>query len=422
MRWGGWAFWLATTSVVPCAAQGDVRELAERVQRVWSGPGTTVVRLPARFVFEDESVVLPMPQLVPGRCTAIAVVGPRGMSFHVRAGGGSQDDPLDLRIERASSVAGVAQLVRCAAGGDFSRLRITSDAGRGALEIVVARAPELVHDLTLALLERSGPVGPSPAEPGGPAPVLPPARRADDAEARAHAEHAQIVERTIGQAGDDGTDAWPVVLTTGCHRFEMFGAEHAGQRRGRFDLDAELREDESEDALAKDRSEAADVHLESCVGEPTAAHLIIAGAGQGGSVSVVHAVWPLPASLPSTWGPVARARMAHALTARHALAPPEPAVEVAQGVAGNTPIPLSLLPGSCYVAIVVMARGVSRGIGLRAVLGGREIADDRGPTDVAGLVTFCANEHAKARVDVEARGTGVAWGLAVFRTHAGVWP
>lgn len=422
MRGGVWAWWLATAIFFPHTARGDLRELGERAERAWSGPGATVVRLPARFVFEDETIAVPMPSLAQGRCTAIAVVGPRGMSFHVRVGGGAEDDPLDDRVERASSVAGVAELVRCAPGGDFSRLRVTSDAGRGAVEVVVARAQDVPAALKRALPERSGPVGPSPAEPGGPAPALPPARRADGAEARAHAEGATLVERNLALAGEDGTDTFAVELATGCHRFEMFGAEHAAQHKGRFDLDAELRADESEAALARDRSEAADVHLESCVGEPTDAHVVFAGAGQGGSVAVVHAVWPLPASLPAAWGPVARARMAQALTARHALAPPEHAVALAQGVAGNTPVALSLVPGGCYVAIAAIARGVSRGIGLRAVLGGQEIADDRSATDVAGLVAFCAKEQAIVRLELEARGGDVVWGLAVFRTHAGVWP
>src|SRR5262249_41661891 len=120
-------------------------------------------------------------------------------------------------------------------------------------------------------------------------------------------------------------------------------------------------------------------------------------------------------------GPPARARMAEALIARHVLPPASSAVFLTQGPTGNTPFTQAIEPGGCYMAIAAVAQGIPRGIGLRAVLGARDIADDRGPGDEAALVAFCANGRDRVRFEVEARGPGIAWGLALFRVVSGAW-
>jgi hypothetical protein len=54
-------------------------------------------------------------------------------------------------------------------------------------------------------------------------------------------------------------------------------------------------------------------------------------------------------------------------------------------------------------------------------VGARTASDDRGSGDEAALVSFCAGDRDRGRVEVEARGPGVGWGLAIFRVASGVW-
>jgi hypothetical protein len=113
--------------------------------------------------------------------------------------------------------------------------------------------------------------------------------------------------------------------------------------------------------------------------------------------------------------------MAHALLARRILAPKQTPVMLAQGGAGTTPVPFAIEPGACYVATVAGVSGQTKGIGIRAQVGARESTDDRNPNEAAGAVTFCAFERARATLQIEARGTALVWGLAVFRVASGIW-
>lgn len=405
-------------------AHAEVHELSDRLADAWRTSGATILRLPPRFIYEDETVILPLPPMH-GHCITVGIVGPRGLSFHARTGGAAEDDPLDDAIERSSSVAGAAEITRCASG-DFSRLRITSDAGRGAVEVVLAASDKPVTSLKTVLPERAGSLPPSQSEPGGSPPLPPPAKRADAAELRARTERAATVQRDQWMAGEDGSAVQSVALPAGCHRFELFGNESRALGRKRLDIDAEIREDGSDLLLARDRSEAADARLEACVGEPTEARVVFGGAGASGAVVAVHASWPIPEKLPWVWGPIARARMAETLVARHVLAPQSPAVQLVQGVraegALTTPFTASVEPGGCYIGIATIVQGIPRGIGVRASIGGRDIYDDRGPSEAGGLVAFCAKDRDRARFEIDARGApGTWWGFALFRVASGSW-
>jgi hypothetical protein len=96
-------------------------------------------------------------------------------------------------------------------------------------------------------------------------------------------------------------------------------------------------------------------------------------------------------------------------------------VLLAQGSSGATTVPLSVEPGACYVAVVGIARGRARQLQLRATVGARESTDERGASEEAALASFCVRAHESARVEVLSRGTGVSWGLALFRVKSGVW-
>jgi hypothetical protein len=224
-------------------------------------------------------------------------------------------------------------------------------------------------------------------------------------------------------AGEDGSGSEDIDLEEGCHRIEVFGREivpHSRSgRRFRLDLDAELRDDDH--LLARDRTEAPDARLETCVGNPTQVSLAFAGAQPGSPVLVTRGTWPLPARLPPLWGPVTRSKMARAMFLRHVAVPADDPVYLAQGASGTTPLPLSVETGACYVAVVGIARGHARQLQLRAIVGARESTDERGAAEEAALTAFCVRAHEPARLEITSRGTGVSWGLALFRVKSGVW-
>jgi hypothetical protein len=321
---------------------------------------------------------------------------------------------------RAASVAGVLQLERCEGAG-IHYVVVASDAGRGAIETVVGRAPAPLPSLRNILPERTGGVVTATPEPGAPPSLAPLAKRAEASEARARRDGATVSPRETWTAGSEGVGEQPLKLSAGCHRVELFPSDgKPSPRKARVDVDAEIR-GEDDELLARDRTDAPDARLEACVGTDTNAKVIFTGAGSGSDVLVTRASWALPAKLADVWGANARARMAKALLARHVSAPREAPVFLAQGGTGNTLVPLSIEPGACYVVVAAVAFGHARGLGLRVSVGSREASDERGPNDDAGAVAFCAGEHERVRVDVEARGSSVAWGLALHRIEGRIW-
>jgi hypothetical protein len=111
--------------------------------------------------------------------------------------------------------------------------------------------------------------------------------------------------------------------------------------------------------------------------------------------------------------------MARELLARKASAPTEEPVGFYGGVAGSTPVPVEIERGACYLAVAAITVGHARGLGLRATVGAREEHDEQMSEDGAAAVAFCAHDHDFARLDVEARGAAITWGLALFRLEGG---
>jgi hypothetical protein len=406
-------FIVASACVVLCvwpgrAGAADIHDLAGRVQAEWKVSSTRVEALPPRFLFDDESVKLRLPEQAGATCVTVGIIGARGMSFHVKAAGASPDD--DGTDARASSVAGVLTLSRCDKATE--RIVLTNDAGRGTVEILVAFGGTTPPPLQSVLLERTGGTAMPPPD-NGVVPALPPAEeRARRADTRAAAESADILDHQVGMAEADGTGDVVVSLTPACHGLDVFA--DVGKRTRRLDLDAEVR-DEDGTVLTRDRSEAADAHLFVCVGESTKASVQFVGAPPRAKVSVAHAVWPLAAALPAVWGAKPRARMAHALRTRHLPPPVDRPIYLAQGASGETAFTVPVLPGTCYVAVAAVTSGHPRGLGLRATVGRAESSDERAPGDESGAVAFCTTTERTARLGVDARGAGVMWGLSLFR-------
>jgi hypothetical protein len=406
------------------AETGDVREVAARVEAQWTRAGARATALPSRFVFDDETLNIPIQPDPTARCTHVAILAGRGHSFHAKLGDASPDPLTPDPGARASSVAGVLELRRCDGDAPVKSVVVTSDGGRGAIEVVVGHGPSPMASLGSILPERTGGVLPPVPDTGALAPLPSAAARADTAEARARRAGATIAARSTSTAGEDGMGAEAIELPEGCHRLEVFGRDPRTERPGRrfrLDIDAELREPEAERLLARDRTEAPDARVEACVGQPSKVTLTYAGAVPASEVTITRATWPLPARLPPLWGPATRSKMARAMFARHIAVPADEAIFLAQGSSGNTPLHVPLEPGACYVAVAGVAHGHAKALQLRAIVGSRESTDERGAADEAALVAFCAKDSASARLEVHARGPGVGFGLAMFRVRSAMW-
>lgn len=405
-------------------AEADAREVATLVESQWTRAGAHATMLPSRFVFDDETISIPIQPDPTARCTHVAVLAGRGHSFHAKLGDAGADPLAPETGARAASVAGVLELRRCNGEGPVKSVVVTSDAGRGAIEIVVGHAPSPMPSLGSILPERTGGVLPPVPDAGALAPLPPPLVRADTAEARARRAGASIAARRTSTASEEGSGSEEVELPEGCHRLEVFGRDPRTERPGRrfrLDIDAELRDPEAERLLARDRTEAPDARVEACVGKPTVVTLGYVGAVPGTEVLVTRATWPLPARLPPLWGPATRSKMARAMFARHIAVPADDAVFLAQGSSGNTPLPIALEPGACYVAVAGIAHGHAKALQLRAIVGARESTDERGAAEEAALVAFCAKDQSAGRLEVHARGPGVGFGLAVYRVRSAMW-
>jgi hypothetical protein len=223
----------------------------------------------------------------------------------------------------------------------------------------------------------------------------------------------------------DGTGAAEATLGAGCHSFELFALDPRSahpNRRGKLDLDAEMRDLADDRLLARDRTDAPDAVLPVCVGEPTQIGVVFAGSPPGAPVLVTHFAWALPDHLPDIWGNDSRARMAHVLLMRHVVSLPREPVFLVQGGSGVTPIPLSVQPGGCYLAVATLVREAARAIGLRVHVGAFSAGDDRGVDDDGAAVAFCAGDRESALAEVEARGTPLlGWGFALYRLQSAVW-
>ncbi|HEX4516657.1 MAG TPA: hypothetical protein VH054_24080, partial [Polyangiaceae bacterium] len=217
-------------------AHAELHELAQRVADSYKTAGARVVLLPARFLYDDETLVLRAPPPEGARCTTMAIVGARGLSFHV----GDGDDETDRRHDdegHVYSVAGALEIDSC--DMHAGPVRVRSDAGRGAIEVVVAFSQAPLPGLRVVLPERVGGAMPAMVDPG-PLPSMPtPEKRAEISEAEARRDGASILPRAMATATADGGGVVHVRLERGCHRIELFSPESfAGKRKTRLDLDA----------------------------------------------------------------------------------------------------------------------------------------------------------------------------------------
>ena len=399
-------------------AHAQLHSSIDRLAETWRGVGASVVVDKPRFLNDDETIVVALPDLPDGDCTTVVLLGARGLGFHARAAGASGERGADDSSTRVASEAGALSIERCGEAMPH-RLLVTSDSGRGALETIVARSAKPLESMRSVLPERTGSAMVNAPEPGLLPPMPVPEKRADVAEARARRDGAAVSSRETWPAGIDGSGSAEATLDPGCHALQLFAPDPRAASRsphGKLDLDAEMRDASGDRILARDRTDAPDARLDLCVAEVTKVGVVFAGAPAGAAVLVAHVAWPLPERLPTLWGSEARARMAHVLLTRHVHSLLREPVLLAQGGSGTTPVPLSVEPGACYLALLSVVQGATRSVGLRVHVGVRDAFDDRGVDENGAVVAFCAGDHTGALAEVEARGTPLlGWGMALYR-------
>lgn len=386
-------------------ARADLLEDRDRVVAAYTRAGGESTFAGTRFLFDDESVQVALaPVNTP--CVRIAVLGSRGTTLRARFVDAAPDD----REARATSHAGALQLTRC--GTPPGRIVVVNESGSGAVEILAFAYKGSLPALGAILPERGAVEIRSPEMPL-PMNLATPERRVQAAREAAQRDGARDVGEVRAKAGIGSTSV-EVPLAPGCHRLTVVATALGAADPGKIDLDAEIRDDGGV-VLGRDKSDAPDARLEPCTTTAKLAQLTFVGAPEGSTVVVTAARFEVAAAVPTAFGEDARIRIDRALRKRGAKLDGAPLV-LAQGGAGVARVPVETDRIGCYVAVAAIADGTPHGLGLRARVGGDVSEDERGGADDSGIVAFCARGERRVSLEVEARGTAVRWGLALFRT------
>ncbi len=402
-------------------AGAELDDEVARLERAWQGAGFAVKRARPFFLEQGASRSLgaaagALREAGAGGCATMVVLAVRGADFALALPGGLLPDgrPTGRRPER--SLAGMVSVTRCGAERrELAHAAVEMRSMRGAFEVVIAEGAGPPPSAREALLERAVPPSRSLIDPGRARTGEGLEARLRWAEERARRDGAVASERRSIAPSDDGAGRALVPLVPGCHRLELFAEQGLGEPVA--DVDAELRDATNNRALARDRSDTPDAHLEACVGETTVGLVRYSGAPGRAPLALTDARWPLPSGLPRATAR-ARAGMARAFASRRVPDPGAPPLATLVGTSGTTYAHLELEAGSCYVAAVAVAQGEPRSLGL-SVRGPGVLAGDDALHGAEGAsAAFCAPHPGRAQVAVEARGSGLAWTLALWRVAA----
>jgi hypothetical protein len=377
-----------------------------------------VVHLKPRFLERGERLPLAIPAelLNPkdASCTTVAMLGVEGLHFVVRFSEFDPGAPSSAFPE--SSAAGALEITRCGAGKPFlGDLLVELRSPGGVLETLVSNAPAGAPSLVEVLRNRDPGTELGLGDPG-PRPALAPlAQRLQRLEARAQRDLASSVEHEEWLAQADGSGGALLALKAGCHELTLLDATPPVPGVPPVDLDLELVDEEGGAPLAVDRAEDADATGSVCLGLPSNIEVRFAGASPNGRVLLTHARWDLPAGLPMAWGPEARAKLAKLARIWHFAAQTAPIYQ-SLGVQGTTLLPFEVEPDTCYTVLLAPLRGEVQNLSL-SVLARAPGQPPHGSADVTGsAVSFCAHGATVASLEVDGRGTSLAWLLAAWET------
>jgi hypothetical protein len=428
---------LTTFTSFPREARADLDDDAARLAASWTARGATLERLDPVFLERGRSRVIDLDR--PGKlakteksgCVTVAILAARTTDLLADEGDASAHRMLDPAAaplaplvpppphgedeHRTRSAGGAAVISRCGVDSfELKRITVEATSPRAAVEILVARSPAALGEISEALPERAAGLLAPRGDPGGPIEPGPIGERLARAERRARSEGASRVVKTVTRASPAGLGRVTLKLGEGCHRLDLMAEVPSAVPRRATDLDAEAHVQEGGRLLARDRADVPDARLDFCLGELTLVDVAFAGASGASPVTVSDAVWTTPKSLSARWGPRARAGFAGAMRKRHAPAPVDDALFEAVGIQGITQVPIAVTPGQCYLAAVGLIRGDARAIRLSATLGDRAPHDEALERPEGAAIAFCAGTSRSAVIDVDVRGNGPWWALSVW--------
>jgi hypothetical protein len=436
-----WALaWVASLGAP--RAWASLRDDAEQIRTGWTRWGAASERLTPVFAFEGAAreIAVPAPRPGEARCRSIVGVAERNIRFalvpseFVRV---PPVEPSDAEApeaparrepstaagqgeagEAASSRAGVAVLRDCEPGARLARVRLVMSSPRAAVELLVVHHDGALPPVGLIAPERvQGPGAHADwsAEPLHPEPLAARLARAEEA---TRLDGASLTVRVQTEASARGEGVVALKLPPGCHRIGVLGAEPSNPAAP-FDVDAEARTADGQQLLARDRSTAPDALLELCAGEAEVVQVRYGGAPSHGAVTVLDALWPLPAGIDPLWSPEVRAGLGWAVARRGAPAPRTAATLQVLGGQGATRVPVPVEPGGCYLAAVALRRGPATATRLSASAGDRTVVDQATSWPYAAAVSFCAKDVERALLTVEVRSSLAWWQLELWRLGGG---
>jgi hypothetical protein len=401
-------------------ARADLGTDVERLKLAWSAFGR-VHHLAPRFLERGEHLPLLLPaDLVdpetPG-CVTLALLTPTSLHFVLDPG--KPDAPPDARDTPDGSLAGTIEVTRC--GADKTALHtlgVNMRSPQGLLETLLVATPEPPPPLTKVLPHREpGPI--APLSGSGPRPAMAPiSARARAIEQRAAREGALEFSSEDRQASGTGTGAELLAFGSGCHVLELLADEETSPGLRGADVDLEVSAADGNEVIAVDQGESSDARVLFCLGEARALSVRFQGGAPMSRLLLVRTRFDLALELPPAWDPDTRARFSAVLRSTRQELRGARVVDVALGVQGVTSMPLELEPGSCYLSLLVPVRGDEPVLALAARTGPLAVQNRALPGSTGTGVGFCTDHESRAVLEVEARGFGVIWMSALFRTSA----
>lgn len=404
---------------VSAPATADLGSDVERVKLAWSAFGR-VHHLTPRFLERGDRLPLLLPaELLDAEtpdCVSVALLTPTSLHFVIDSAD-SEDAPPQREAEE--SLAGAVEIARCGADkSSLAELGVVMRSPQGLLEVLVVAAPQAAPKLTTVLPHRDpGPI--APLAGSGPRPAMAPlSLRARSIERRAAREGALEFSSEDVQASGVGAGSELFAFAAGCHVLELLADEETSPGMRGADVDIEVSTADGAEIIAVDQGESSDARVVFCLGEAKALRVRFQGGAPMSRLLSVRTRFDLSADLPASWDPDTRARFSAVIRATSQELRGAKLVDASLGVQGGTSMPLRLEPGSCYLALLVPLRGDAPMLSLQAETGPSS-AHNRSLPGASGTgVGFCTGHDPRAVLEVEARGFGVVWMSALFRTAA----
>lgn len=335
-----------------------------------------------------------------GTCTTLVFLAPIPTQFVVHV------HPWPGQPSVLASSAGALELTRCGADRvSLLGVAVELRSPRAVVHTLAAVTDDAPAALSLTLPEREA--GPAAAidDPGPPAPRAPLDERLRRFERAARNAGAASVEVSLLPS----PGYVRLALAPGCHRLLASGDDGAPP----YALLLHKNDEEKPERLGP--SETGDVSYELCNVRPLRLSVSLETAGAEAERKLALGHFPLPAGLPARFGAEVAERLLQALGGSQAPQRLGALVAASLGAQGRTSLPRSLLPRTCYVAAALPVHGALQtlSLGVRAgAFNAEASSSDARPTARVG---FCTGKSGRVELDVEGRGLGLAWLLAVFQ-------